>query len=140
MCGACKPGWGCCRGECLSSAGVSASLLQAPSQSCQQVGAQLTCLPAAPSPACRHNVTSADLQMPDNSWEKPIRGKVRRAVAEVRQSKALHCTVRNILCELYYTVRNIYTVLCAILTLYCAQYLSCQWSPEMMRQMHDSAP
>jgi len=77
-----------------AAAGVSACLLQASSQSCQQVGGQLTCLPPTP-PACRHTPRSADLQMPDRGHfgRTLSRGKVRRPVAEVRHSKALPCAI-----------------------------------------------
>lgn len=44
------------------AAGLAGSLLQASSQSCQQVGGQAPTLPPT-SPICRHKPRSTDLQM-----------------------------------------------------------------------------
>ncbi len=94
-----------------AAAGWSASLLQASSQSCQQLGAQLKCLPPTP-PACSYKPRSADLHMPD-------RGHLGKPLAEAqsedlwqRDDSPMH---------------------------YCAQYLSGQELPEMVGQRYDSA-
>ena len=59
-----------------AAAGWSASHLLASSQSCQQVGGQLTCLPPTP-PACSHKPTfTHDRQRPFG--KRPSRGTVRR--------------------------------------------------------------
>jgi len=94
-----------------AAAGWSACLLQASSQSCQQVGGQLTCLPPTP-PACSHKPRSAGLLMPD-------RGHLGTALTEARSED---------LWQREDSPRH-----------YCPQYLSCQELPEMVGQRYDSA-
>ncbi len=79
-CGACKPAWGCCRDECLSSAGL------------------LSELPATGWPAdlfASHSTislqTQGNISRPTDARQRPVgkkpsRGKVRTPMAEVRQS------------------------------------------------------
>ncbi len=73
-----------------TAAGVSASVLQASSQSCQQVGGQVPMLPPTP-PACRHKATSKDLQMQDRGQlgTALAEAKSKDSVTKVRRSKAL---------------------------------------------------
>ncbi len=94
-----------------AAAGWSASFLQASSQSCQQVGGQLTCLPPTP-PACSHKPRSAGLLMPDRSHLGTALAEARSEDLWQKEDSPRH---------------------------YCLQYLSCQELPEMVGQRYDSA-